>query len=829
MGTRTQPSPLDAAVWAQIQGEVSGQVAVGSYILQIGSVHGGVVSLAPQGPRSPQPRPCPVVLRPRAFPGLLDRRTEVATATDVLQTGQPAEFHGEEGAGKSSLLRAVAYHPATAAFRDGVVYLRVGDRPVADLLESLFDAFYDRDAALKPTDAQLRHALTDKQALILCDDVELARDEVDAVMDAAPGCTFLLASPGRRLWGQGRSVALAGLPPDEALALLSRALDRTLTEEERVAAGALSAAVGGNPLRLLQAAALARETGRPLAELATRLGAAKPPAVFVDEVLPALPESQRRILAVLSALGGVPVDAAHLAAIAEVADPDPALEALERRHLVSRASPYRATGTAGASWLGLDLDDVRARAVAHFTAWAASNARSPARVASDADALVWLLRWADEAGWWHEVVRLGRAIDAALAVAGRWGAWERALASVRRAARGLGDRAGEAWALHQLGTRALCLGHVVTARAELTEALRLREALGDRVGAAVTRHNLGFLLPPPGGPPAHDPPLTPAPPATFERSTRRLTPWAKIAAAIAVVVVLAGSGLYALGGDRNDNPVGTPTRTRTPTPHLTRTPKPRPTRTPTESPPTRTPTADGSTGRSGGNGQQNPQPPLTANGSTATPTDTPDIPANVAVTLDVGQPALLADGRIDVPFTLSSASDGDVGPYEINVEALDGDRNTIGQSPVGGGSIVLGSEWQGAVIMLRAAVDACLDQKVNPGDCPVKDRNPEDDVAESPAVELPLPADLIPLSCTSDVEVKNQGKGPAGPTITRMVFSDHDPVERETGLLQPGESAYLNFGPLPKGVLSFSIVVDADGTLAESDEGNNELNCNEPE
>ncbi|HEX2041241.1 MAG TPA: hypothetical protein VHF24_01280, partial [Acidimicrobiales bacterium] len=52
----------------------------------------------------------------------------------------------------------------------------------------------------------------------------------------------------------------------------------------------------------------------------------------------------------------------------------------------------------------------------------------------------------------------------------------------------------------QLGTRALCLGQEFEARSRLTEALRIRESLGDTRGAAVTRHNLGFL--PGGGPPS---------------------------------------------------------------------------------------------------------------------------------------------------------------------------------------------------------------------------------------------------------------------------------------------------------------------------------------
>jgi hypothetical protein len=68
-----------------------------------------------------------------------------------------------------------------------------------------------------------------------------------------------------------------------------------------------------------------------------------------------------------------------------------------------------------------------------------------------------------------------------------------------QAARELGDRAAEAWSLHQSGTRGLCLEDGSTAQTDLSEALRIRESLGDWAGAAVTRHNLEVFFGGPGG------------------------------------------------------------------------------------------------------------------------------------------------------------------------------------------------------------------------------------------------------------------------------------------------------------------------------------------
>ena len=51
------------------------------------------------------------------------------------------------------------------------------------------------------------------------------------------------------------------------------------------------------------------------------------------------------------------------------------------------------------------------------------------------------------------------------------------------------DLAAEGWALHQQGTRALCLGNAIEAQTLLRQALNLRVQLGDRTGVDVTGHN----------------------------------------------------------------------------------------------------------------------------------------------------------------------------------------------------------------------------------------------------------------------------------------------------------------------------------------------------
>lgn len=215
----------------------------------------------------------------------------------------------------------------------------------------------------------------------------------------------------------------------------------------------------------------------------------------VRQGLAPLPDEEKRVLSALAAVGGGPVEGVHLAVLADVPDPRPALDALVARQLVAAHSPrYSLTGNLASLLPSLwDLSPWRERALAYFLPWAEARREDSAALLAEAVALRHLLDWAAEAGRQAEAVRLGRTLDAPLALSGRWGAWAQALERVRVAAMALGDRAAEGWALHQLGTRLLCLDDKHGARQLLTRALAIRKSLVDRAGAAVTRHNLGLL------------------------------------------------------------------------------------------------------------------------------------------------------------------------------------------------------------------------------------------------------------------------------------------------------------------------------------------------
>ena len=109
---------------------------------------------------------------------------------------------------------------------------------------------------------------------------------------------------------------------------------------------------------------------------------------------------------------------------------------------------------------------------------------------TEAPALLALMRWAVQAGRFRETIRLGRAIDHAFALCRRFGGWEQIVKLVHGAALSTGDRESEAWALHQLGTRALCLGDIAAGSAALGDAVQLRRELGDTDGAKYSARNV---------------------------------------------------------------------------------------------------------------------------------------------------------------------------------------------------------------------------------------------------------------------------------------------------------------------------------------------------
>lgn len=486
----SQPTSL-SHLETTLQPEIVGRLAVGHYLLSVGSVHGGLITSDVQTLRRFDSRSHPLIQVPRAFPGLLGRQTEVESAIAALQAGQTVEIYGQAGIGKSALLRHLAHHPqGTTSHPDGILYVSE-HQPAADQLQTLFDAFYESHPDSKPTESEVRRALRDKQILILLDDRTLSVEEIQPLMAALPNSTFLIASQSRRFWGEGRAILLEGLSLNASLMLVERELGRSLTLEEKELVEPLWTLLKGHPQRLLQAAALMREDKVPLPQLLSQLQQEEVDRALTRMILASLPKTQRWIVAALVAMEEVGLLAEQIAAITGPPNPQPSLQALTQRHLVQMKGCRYCLSSSLIEMLREDFDPTpwMERVLAYLVPWVTERQSFPQAVLIEREVILYGIRWAVESRRPREALQLARSIGSALALGKQWKTWKRVLHWALQAAWTLEDQTAEAWALHELGTLALCQEDLPTAYDAFSQTLSLRLALRDEVGVMLTQHN----------------------------------------------------------------------------------------------------------------------------------------------------------------------------------------------------------------------------------------------------------------------------------------------------------------------------------------------------
>jgi hypothetical protein len=513
------------------------QVIAGDRRLQM-TPHGAVVTLLPQS-SAPSLRartlPSPTAACP-PMPYLVGREKELEGAIAALESALPVEFYGESGLGKSALARALAHQPSVLGLAsEGLVYHIVGEQPVEDLYQSLFEDFFETDEGPphKLSEEEVQYALRQKRAVVVLDDVRLPPNVLERMTRNLSALGLIVTASERHLWNDSHSLPLSGLPQTEAVNLLERYLNDPLTPEQRSSAEMLCTLLYGHPQRILQAAMLVRDSrsdsygNRPLSlpAIVEQLQSGATLEVLVLRACAAFPDAERRCLAALAVLGEVPVQTHHLAGLAGTPNPQPVVAALVSRGFLSSDGVHHTL--AGNLLAPLrqfwNLEQWVQPVVRHFLHWVQQQAPIKGALLPDLPLLMRVVNLAVEAEQWKEVVQFARLMDGPLALGRRWGAWEQVWEAGLRAAEHLGNAQAIALANHQLGTRALCLGDSFAAINYLNQALRLREAGGNETAAAASRHNLSLLVapmqhlqpqpqqPPQYQPPPQYPPQSPAP------------------------------------------------------------------------------------------------------------------------------------------------------------------------------------------------------------------------------------------------------------------------------------------------------------------------------
>jgi hypothetical protein len=448
--------------------------------------------------RQPQPPPKPL---------LLGRDQEAADVFAAIRVGQPAGFYAACGFGKTTLLRYIVAAAAERALAPSCIYLRAhGDR-VGDLLQDLVTRLYDFDEPVKLTQQECGQLLGQVSAVIAIDDLGAGVGQLDYLFQVLPGGHLVIGSAQPVLGRRGRSRQLRGLPDESALALIEGCLGRSLAAGEVAEARSLAAAVDGQPLHLRQCAALAREGGHTLGSLARQ--AAGDPEALDRLSISALARQQRRALAALALAAGALLPADVVDAIGQVSYLAQWLQSLQERGLAEqREDRFGLPACKARGYRELLLRDLDLAVAARgLSDWLTAADPTADQAQSAAEAALTMMEFAAERGEWTSVLQLARAAERVLFLAGRWEAWHDTLGRGLDAARASGDKAAEAFFVHQQGTLAFCLDQLEEADRLLTRALALREQIGEADGADVTRHNLRLLKPP--GPPSTSWPRVP--------------------------------------------------------------------------------------------------------------------------------------------------------------------------------------------------------------------------------------------------------------------------------------------------------------------------------
>jgi hypothetical protein len=479
---------MTAVLYGNLRAEIVGNA--GARIQRVRPRQAAADLAAPRQPDTPRK------------PLMLGRDREAADAFATIAAGRPAGFYAACGYGKTTLLRYVVAAAAERGLAPSCIHLQADGDRVGDLLQDLVTRLYVFDRPVKLTQQECGQLLGQVSAIVAIDDLRVSADQLGYLLEVLSGCSLVIGSAQPVLGRRGSSRQLDGLPDESALALVAGNLGRPLTAEEVAEARSLVAAVDGQPLRLRQCAALAREGRHTLRSLARQ--AAGDPEILDRLSINALAQHQRRALAALALAAGTMLPADVVDAIGQVSYLAQWLQSLHGRGLAEqREDRFGLPACKAQGYRQLLLKDLDLAVAARgLSNWLTAADPTAADSQSAAEAALTMMEFAAERGEWTSVLQLARAAERVLFLAGRWEAWHDTLSRGLDAARASADKAAEAYYVHQQGTLAFCQDQLEDAYQLLRQALTLREQIGDADGASVTRHNLRLLkLPDPPSPP----------------------------------------------------------------------------------------------------------------------------------------------------------------------------------------------------------------------------------------------------------------------------------------------------------------------------------------
>ncbi|BBC22289.1 ATP-binding protein [Pseudanabaena sp. ABRG5-3] len=446
----------------------------------------------------------PISKLPKPFHKLVGRNKEVEIALNTLPTTEPVEFYGVAGIGKSVLLQYLANHPhISSSFPEVIIYYDVAYKETPlDILQRILQSFYEVEKGYVASEIQVANFLKNKKPLIILDSSGLSKEDKEILINTLPDSSFLFSSHERHFWGNGRSKELSGLDLNASLELVKQTLERELMPLELDDAKKLCNILEGNPRKIFQEVELVRDGKYTFALLAKQSESNKFNRSGL--IISVLSQPHRLVLSFLAAIGiNVSIGADAVAHIAELSESSAILTDLASQGLVKVVNDrfQIVSDLVNEMQSSIDVSTWITKATQFFTSWTKQHQDLPEIVLQESDVILRVMELSISSGNALEVVELGKVVESAYAISGQWGRWEIVLKWVQEASQIIGDEAIKAFALHQRGTRALCLNQMESAQKYLTQALVIRESIGDQASIGVTKHNLNLILKTPSGSP----------------------------------------------------------------------------------------------------------------------------------------------------------------------------------------------------------------------------------------------------------------------------------------------------------------------------------------
>jgi hypothetical protein len=621
-----------------VQGNVEGDIQINNKRIEVHAGHGAVVNLYDTQPRVKKRDAVPQPVR--AIRGFVNRVSELKQIEGIIKSGELATLHARDGMGKSALLRQAANSTAARALQDGVLFMEGIDErgqvlAFEDVIQRLFDKSFESEPQLKVNFDVAQTYLGNLKSLVILNGLDLSSATLPLAVDLFRQGSVLVECAREVENDLAEEIRLGPLPRKEAIELLATKAGVADDASTHQILDAICALLADVPLAIVMAGRAIFENNLALKTARNMLVLARPQSAEearrgIERAFTlarsTLTELERQWVAAAAVAPGISIDPTFLHEMAE--DEATAKEAqrrLQAMGLLTANSPRLRIdqGVREFARLGADEGSIGEQFLRYLRTMLRQRSLDWGYCADELGNILGMIEWAAGRQRWGDVIALGRDIDSYLTLHGLWEGWRRMLEQVLQSARQLGDRVNEAWALHQLGTRALGLGLSAQAIDLLRQALRLRRELGDRTGMAFTQHNLDLLIPP--GSSNDDNGQPPDRPAAPNRAFKLLF---KTTVMVVVLALSSYWGAHALNA-RSAAPtlppglpvtgpteamIVLPTEAATQTP--TETPTSTPTRTPTETP-TVTPTST----------------------PTSTPTETPT-PTATAIPAGIGTPQL---------------------------------------------------------------------------------------------------------------------------------------------------------------------------------------------